>query len=197
MLSLHALRLPRPRRRVIAAITGVVLAGALSLEAVADDTPIHPGPASIQVTEDRGPGLTASQRFAQFEAKSAQLETQRLAFLDAELRELVAFVAPEGISLERRALWGRLADCESGDWYSGKPGQGTRRWDYGLSFDHGDIFEGGLNFHPRTWDSFRDADMPSHAGKATDIQQMVVGERVLAEQGWKAWPVCSRKLGLR
>lgn len=198
MSSHHALRRIRPRRRVIAALAGVVLAGALSLDAVADDTPIHDGPALASVTTDRGPGgLSSAIRLANYEARAHEVEQERLEFLALELRDLVAFVAPEGISMERRELWGRLADCESGDWYSGRPGAGTRRWDYGLSFDHGDIFEGGLNFHPATWDEFRDADMPSHAGEATSVQQMVVGERVLAAQGWKAWPVCSRKLGLR
>jgi hypothetical protein len=28
-------------------------------------------------------------------------------------------------------------------------------------------------------------------------QQIKVAERVLQKQGWKAWPVCSRKLGYR
>jgi hypothetical protein len=29
------------------------------------------------------------------------------------------------------------------------------------------------------------------------VQQIIVAERVLAKQGWNAWPECSRKLGLR
>lgn len=97
----------------------------------------------------------------------------------------------------RAAMWDRLADCESGDWRSGTPMPDTRRWDYGLTFSHGDIFEGGLNFHPQTWDAYRDPGMPSHAGRATRAQQIAVAEQVLADQGWGAWPVCSRKLGYR
>ena len=99
--------------------------------------------------------------------------------------------------LAGRTVWDDLADCESGDWLDGVPQTGTARWDYGLTFDHGDIFEGGLNFHPATWEEFKDADMPDHAGNASRAQQIAIGERVLAAQGWGAWPVCSRKLGLR
>jgi len=94
-------------------------------------------------------------------------------------------------------VWDRLADCESGDWRDGTPIPGTARWDYGLAFDHGDIYEGGLNFHPGTWDSYRAPGMPGHAGQASRAQQIVVAERVLAGQGWRAWPVCSRKIGQR
>lgn len=89
-------------------------------------------------------------------------------------------------------VWQRLADCESGDWSrGGEPKPETARWDYGLEFDHGDHFEGGLNFHPETWDAFRDPDMPEHAGAATRATEVEVAERVLEEQGWEAWPVCS------
>lgn len=99
---------------------------------------------------------------------------------------------------ERAAMWDRLADCESGNWDgSSTPIPGSRRWDYGLTFSHGDIYQGGVNFHPGTWDQYRDPSMPDHAGRATRAQQIAVAEQVLAEQGWGAWPVCSRKLGYR
>jgi hypothetical protein len=93
--------------------------------------------------------------------------------------------------------WERLADCESGDWVAGgQPEPESARWDYGLAFDHGDSFQGGLNFHPDTWDAFRDADMPAHAGRAHPVEEIEVAERVLEEQGWDAWPVCSEIVGL-
>jgi hypothetical protein len=93
--------------------------------------------------------------------------------------------------------WERLADCESGDWSAeGIPREGTARWDYGLTFDHGDHFQGGLNFHPETWDSYRDPDMPAHAGRAAPWEEIEVAERVLEDQGWNAWPVCSRMMDL-
>jgi hypothetical protein len=93
--------------------------------------------------------------------------------------------------------WERLADCESGDWDAdGEPQEDSARWDYGLEFDHGDSFQGGLNFHPSTWDSFRDEDMPAHAGRASQVEEIEVAERVLDEQGWDAWPVCSEVVEL-
>ena len=95
------------------------------------------------------------------------------------------------------ADWERLADCESGDWSAeGEPKPDTRRWDYGLSFDHGDHFQGGLNFHPDTWEFYRDPGMPAHAGRATPWQEIEVAEQVLEDQGWNAWPVCSRMMDL-
>jgi resuscitation-promoting factor RpfB len=99
-----------------------------------------------------------------------------------------------------RVVWDDLADCESGDWdRDGNPIEGTARWDYGLEFAHEGFeqFQGGLNFHPDTWNEFRDPDMPDDAGYADREQEIIVGERVLEAQGWQAWPVCSRMLGLR
>jgi hypothetical protein len=93
--------------------------------------------------------------------------------------------------------WERLADCESGDWgREGVPEPDSARWDYGLVFDHGDHFEGGLNFHPDTWEAFRAPDMPAHAGRASQVEEIEVAERVLDEQGWDAWPVCSEVVDL-
>ena len=92
--------------------------------------------------------------------------------------------------------WVRLADCESGEWDAdGVPVRGSADWDYGTADDV--RFEGGLHFEPSTWDAFRDPGMAEHAGEAGPVAQVVVAERVLDAQGWSAWPVCSRKLGLR
>lgn len=95
------------------------------------------------------------------------------------------------------SVWLRIADCESGEWDAdAEPIPGSARWSYGSEADH-HLFEGGLHFEPSTWEDFRDPSMPPHAGEATPVAQLVVAERVLEAQGWKAWPVCSRKLGLR
>ena len=93
-----------------------------------------------------------------------------------------------------RTVWDDVADCESGHWTgSGGFVEGSADW---ASRKHR-TFQGGLQFHPTTWRWLRDRDMPVHAADATREQQIEVAERVLARQGWKAWPVCSRKLGLR
>lgn len=92
--------------------------------------------------------------------------------------------------------WLQLADCESGEWDAdADPVPGSADWTYGSQDDV--RFEGGLHFEPSTWDAFRDPGMAEHAGDAAPVAQMVVAERVLDAQGWTAWPVCSRKLGLR
>lgn len=88
--------------------------------------------------------------------------------------------------------WGRLADCESGEWdANGVPIPGTRTW--GIL----GRFQGGLQFHPPTWDGFKRPGDPADAHLASPATQVDVAERVQARQGWGAWPECSRILGLR
>jgi hypothetical protein len=143
---------------------------------------------------------------------SPDVETVQITIADAEASEPTA----EPVSDEaeehdegdegddapaERNRWDRLAECESGEWVNGGESfiEGSARWDYGIDFVHEgyEQFQGGLNFHPGTWDAFRDPDMPDHAGNATREQEIVVAERVLAEQGWQAWPRCSKMVGLR
>jgi LysM repeat protein len=79
-------------------------------------------------------------------------------------------------------VWDKVAKCESGNNWSINTGNG---------------FQGGLQFTPSTWRGFGGTQFASSAYKATREQQIVVAERVLARQGWNAWPVCSRKAGAR
>jgi hypothetical protein len=53
---------------------------------------------------------------------------------------------------------------------------------------------GGLQFNATTWHNYGGPGLPHQASKATQIN---IAEKVLAKQGWGAWPVCSRKAGLR
>jgi resuscitation-promoting factor RpfA len=76
--------------------------------------------------------------------------------------------------------WDRVAQCESsGNW----------------SISTGNGFFGGLQFTASTWRAFGGTQFAELANHATREQQIVVAERVLAGQGWGAWPVCSRKAG--
>jgi len=75
-------------------------------------------------------------------------------------------------------VWDKLAQCES-----------TGNW----AINTGNGFSGGLQFTPGTWRAFGGTGVAHHASRE---QQIVVAERVLAKQGWGAWPACSRKLGL-
>ncbi len=78
-------------------------------------------------------------------------------------------------------VWDRLAQCES-----------AGRWSLNVG-----TFDGGLQFLPSTWRAYGGARYAPSANLATREQQIAVAERVLAGQGWKAWPACARKLGLR
>ncbi len=79
------------------------------------------------------------------------------------------------------ATWDRLAECESGG-----------RWD----INTGNGYYGGVQFSPSTWRAFGGGEFAPSAHQASRAEQIVVAERTLAEQGWGAWPACSRKLGL-
>jgi hypothetical protein len=84
------------------------------------------------------------------------------------------------------SVWDALARCES-----------RGRWD-AVRYVNAELsYYGGLQFAPRTWNAFRPANFPAVASEATREQQILVAERVLAAQGWGAWPSCSRRLGLR
>lgn len=78
----------------------------------------------------------------------------------------------------RAATWDRLAQCESGGDWTANTGNG---------------FSGGLQFSPSTWRAFGGQ---GEAHQASREQQIAVAEKVQAEQGWKAWPACSKRLGL-
>ena len=99
-----------------------------------------------------------------------------LAELRRQARKAAALSAPGD------GIWDALSLCEAG-----------ARWAYNGPSG----FDGGLQFHPATWSAYRLPALPEFAWQATRRQQIAVARRVLAEQGWQAWPVCSRKLGLR
>lgn len=80
------------------------------------------------------------------------------------------------------STWDRLAGCESGG-----------NW----ATNTGNSFYGGLQFTLSTWTGFGGGQYADRADHATRSQQIAVANRVLAQQGWGAWPACSSKLGLR
>ena len=87
-------------------------------------------------------------------------------------------VAPVASAETGGTVWDKLAQCESsGNW----------------AINTGNGFSGGLQFTPSTWRAFGGG---GRAQDASRVEQIVVAERVLAKQGWGAWPACSRKLGL-
>jgi LysM repeat protein len=77
------------------------------------------------------------------------------------------------------SVWDRVAACESGgNWH----------------INTGNGYYGGLQFSLATWHGYGGAGNPADASKST---QIAIAEKVLAGQGWGAWPVCSVKAGAR
>lgn len=96
--------------------------------------------------------------------------------------EMAAPAAPDASAAPAWTVWDDLAECESGgDW----------------AIDTGNGYFGGLQFSAGTWRAVGGEEFAPMAHEATREQQIAAAERVLAEQGWGAWPSCSRQLGLR
>ncbi len=76
-------------------------------------------------------------------------------------------------------VWDRLAQCESGGNWAINTGNG---------------YYGGLQFSLSTWRAYGGSGYPHQASRSTQIS---IAQRVLAAQGWGAWPACSARLGLR
>ncbi|AZA13126.1 transglycosylase family protein [Corynebacterium choanae] len=78
--------------------------------------------------------------------------------------------------------WDQLAECEaSGNW----------------SINTGNGFSGGLQFTPSTWLAYGGGAYAPEAWMASREAQIEVAEKVLAGQGWGAWPACTAKFGWR
>lgn len=77
--------------------------------------------------------------------------------------------------------WDKLASCEAGG-------------NWGINTGNG--YQGGLQFSPSTWQAHGGGEYAATAAGATREQQIAVAEKVLATQGWGAWPSCSSSLGL-
>jgi transglycosylase family protein len=89
----------------------------------------------------------------------------------------IASVAPASNAADL-ATWEKLAQCESGGNWSINTGNG---------------FYGGIQFTQESWNGVGMTGSPHTASKETQIE---AAERLLAIQGWGAWPACSAKYGL-
>ena len=93
-----------------------------------------------------------------------------------------ASAAPSAPSVESTSTWNELAHCES-----------TGNWDA----DTGNGFKGGLQFTPSTWKEFGGTQYAPSADQASKSEQIEIAKKVQDQQGWKAWPACTKKLGWR
>ena len=76
--------------------------------------------------------------------------------------------------------WDRLAQCESGgNWH----------------INTGNGYYGGLQFSAGTWTAYGGGAYAPTADLATREQQIAIGEKVQAAQGWGAWPTCAAGVG--
>jgi len=78
-------------------------------------------------------------------------------------------------------VWDKVAKCESGN-----------RW----HINTGNGYYGGLQFSSGTWKAYGGRTYGRQAHKATKAEQIAIARRVLAGQGPRAWPTCSRRAGL-
>ena len=79
-------------------------------------------------------------------------------------------------------VWRLVAMCES-----------TLRW----AANTGNGYYGGLQEDLTFWRRYGGLAFAARPDLASPSAQIAVAERGLAVQGWGAWPVCSRRLGLR
>ncbi|WP_328948875.1 transglycosylase family protein [Streptomyces sp. NBC_00184] len=79
------------------------------------------------------------------------------------------------------STWDRVAECESGGMWSADLGNG---------------YYGGLQFSQEVWKSYGGESYAERADLASRSQQIAVAEKVLDDQGPKAWPSCAVISGL-
>jgi resuscitation-promoting factor RpfB len=80
------------------------------------------------------------------------------------------------------AIWDALSACESGGNWAINTGNG---------------FYGGVQFNQSTWERHGGLRYAPRADLATREEQIAIAEVTQARQGWGAWPVCSRRVGMR
>jgi hypothetical protein len=94
----------------------------------------------------------------------------------------LVFAASAQAGPVRQDRWDRVAQCESGGNWRASTGNG---------------YYGGLQFSSRTWHAYGGGAYAATANLASRSQQIAIAEKVLRAQGWRAWPACSARAGLR
>ena len=92
---------------------------------------------------------------------------------------VVGLMSPSGVAhASPQTPWDAIAKCESGGNWSINTGNG---------------YYGGLQFSSATWRAHGGRGSAATASKA---EQIKIGRRVVARQGWEAWGGCAARLGL-
>ena len=88
-------------------------------------------------------------------------------------------VSPAAPASGSFSVWDRLAQCESGGRWNANTGNG---------------YYGGIQFDLSSWRAAGGFGRPDQAPRTEQIRVAIVWQSLA---GWKAWPACSRALGLR
>ena len=91
-------------------------------------------------------------------------------------------VGPAPADAATLRTWNRLANCES-----------SGRW----HINTGNGYYGGLQISRSTWRAYHGKRFARLPNRATKGEQIRVAERIRRHQGWGAWPVCTRRIGVR
>ena len=91
---------------------------------------------------------------------------------------VVAYAGPRASD----AQWEQVARCESGgNWH----------------LNTGNGYYGGLQVSSSTWSSYGGHQYASRADLASRAEQIDVGNRIYAADGWAPWPTCGPSAGSR
>ncbi|MFC5911691.1 transglycosylase family protein, partial [Streptacidiphilus monticola] len=91
------------------------------------------------------------------------------------------FLATGAAQAASVSTWEKVAQCESSGNWAANTGNG---------------YYGGLQFSLSTWNAYGGTAYATYPYQATEDQQIMVGEKVLAAQGQNAWPTCGPAAGL-
>ncbi|WP_069743119.1 transglycosylase family protein [Streptomyces sp. EN23] len=93
----------------------------------------------------------------------------------------IPLLGASGATAAEATTWDRVAECESGGMWSADLGNG---------------YYGGLQLSQETWSAYGGTEFAPRADLASRSQQISVAEKVLDDQGPKAWPSCAVISGL-
>jgi hypothetical protein len=146
------------------------VADAILSRAAADGLDLGGSTTLLAAVADGAEPWRVAERLGQRLGSDTEVLQQR-----REPREVVA--PTEGLNSDN--VWDYLAMCESsGDWH----------------INSGNGFYGGLQFLPESWRAVGGTGMPHEASREEQIYRAY---KLWQIQGWKAWPACSKELGLR
>jgi resuscitation-promoting factor RpfB len=135
-----------------------------------EETVVKPGRAGEKV-------ITYSVTFV--DGKEAERKKLNTEVTRQPVTEKVKVGTKKRPSVAGGGVWDKLAQCEAGGNWAINTGNG---------------YYGGLQFSLGTWQAHGGSGLPSDASRE---EQIAIGKKVQASQGWGAWPSCTSRLGLR